>query len=70
MITINILLIILWVTIFIFVNLVICMIYNFTRPIGERVDPQFSACFFPLFIHRCKQYRYETIDDKVNRWMK
>ena len=50
-------------------NFLVSFVWSQKQPIGERVDPQLAAFWFPLFKKNCKQHRYETIDDKVDKNM-
>lgn len=58
------------IVIFILINSIICAFYDLTREVGIQVGPKWSIWFFPLYILKCKQHCYKTIDDKVEATMK
>ena len=66
---ITVLVIMLIILLWLFLNFTISFIWILQQPTEEMVDPQLSALFFPLFIRNCKQHRYERVSDKIRRNM-
>jgi hypothetical protein len=58
-----------WILIWIWVNMLICFGYDLSHEVGKQVGPQWSVCFFPLFIYKFNRHQFKTIDDKVNETM-